>query len=53
MISRELGGARTEHMVKNRYKSLISKWKKKFKKSNPQKLLSYILKQLKKKCLTK
>jgi len=27
-ISRSLDGKRTEHMVKNRYYSLIKKWKK-------------------------
>jgi len=36
-------------MVKNRYKSLTNKWKKKLKKTNPQKLATYILKKLSKK----
>ena len=29
-VSRKMGGSRTEHMVKNRYKSIISKQKKDF-----------------------
>lgn len=49
VISRELGGVRTEHMVKNRYKSLISKWKKKFKKTGEKKIISFILKHYAKK----
>jgi hypothetical protein len=27
-VSRKMGGSRTEHMVKNRYKTLVSKQKK-------------------------
>ena len=46
-ISRDLGGVRTEHMIKNRYKSIINKWKKKYHKASPKKIVGHILKQMK------
>ena len=48
-IYRELGGVRTEHMIKNRYKSLMKKWKKKYEKTSPKKIVSLVLKHLKNK----
>ena len=33
-VAKALNGSRTEHMVKNRYHSLINKWKKNKKKWN-------------------
>jgi hypothetical protein len=34
-------------MIKNRYKSIINKWKKKYRKTSPKKIIATILKQLK------
>ena len=36
-------------MIKNRYKSLIKKWKKKYEKTSPKKIVSLVLKHLKSK----
>ena len=33
-------------MIKNRYKSLIKKWKKKYEKTSPKKIVSLVLKHL-------
>ena len=34
-------------MIKNRYKSIINKWKKKYHKASPKKIVGHILKQMK------
>jgi len=34
-------------MIKNRYKSLLKKWKKKYEKTSPTKIVSLVLKHLK------
>lgn len=36
-------------MIKNRYKSIIKFWKKKYDKASPKKIVSNVLKHLKKK----
>ena len=36
-------------MIKNRYKSILKKWKKKYEKTSPKKIVSLVLKHLKNK----
>jgi len=36
-------------MIKNRFKSILKHWKKKYSKTSPKKIIGYILKYLKKK----
>ena len=36
-------------MIKNRYKSLLKKWKKKYEKTSPKKIITLVLKHLKSK----
>ena len=43
---RLFNGTRTEHMIKNRYKSLLHKERKTHRKSSPKKLCEIILEKL-------
>ena len=46
LISKAMGGSRTEHMVKNRFKSLARKYESKNQRYSMDKMLQIILKSL-------
>lgn len=48
-ISKAMSGARTEHMVKNRFKSIYKRYEARYQRSSFKKIIEIILKDLLKK----